>query len=365
MTVTSALEQLVRSIPLFQWVDAAEVGEIAALLKPVDLTPGDILFRQGEPGAAMWLLGAAPEVTISTVPPGQARPVAVAYARAGEVVGEMALIDDGPRSATAVVTAGGLAHRIDTEAFNALRSGFRPAAFKVLRRLSVDLCKRLRATNERIVPSGKGGVETAPLMPGLRPNVEMLEAFPAFATLPQVVRLALSQKLELFEFPEITPLFAEGEESDGAWFLVSGEVSVGRNGKTLANLGPGSVFGIVSAIDSGTRSASCLTTGPAVLFRLKEKDFDALFAAGNRFAFQLVDLVARQLVAALRHANTMVPLPGGKEGARAPAASPSTVTTMLQAKDDAVLESDLPEIEVLAAEYEVDLSFAPLSEALG
>ena len=38
-------------------------------------------------------------------------------------------------------------------ALHALRSTFNPAAFKVLRRICIDLCTRLRATNERIVPS--------------------------------------------------------------------------------------------------------------------------------------------------------------------------------------------------------------------
>ena len=312
-----ALEQFIKSIPLFSLVEAPELMDILRLLRPVELEAGRVLFREGEPGKAMWVMGKSVEVTVSATPPGQKRPVVVAYAREGEVLGEMALVDDGPRSGTAVVVQGGHAHEIDANEFHALRSTFNPAAFKVLRRVCVDLCGRLRATNERIVPSGPKSVHTPSLTSTKRPPPKVMDEFPAFKGMPATVKLALGQKLQLFELDEMTPLFAEGEPSDGAWFLLEGEVSVGRNGKTLANLGPGTMFGLVSAIDQGTRSASCVTTGPARLLKLGEKDFDALFVSGHRFAFQIVDLAARQLVFHLRQANALLSLPGKAASSRA------------------------------------------------
>ncbi|MBE2251201.1 MAG: cyclic nucleotide-binding domain-containing protein [Myxococcus sp.] len=355
-TAPSALEQFIRGIPLFELVGPEDMHEVLRVLRPVQLTAGDVLFREGEPGRAMWVLGEGAEVSISTTQ-GSKRPVAVAYARKGDVLGEMALVDDGSRSATAVVTQDGTAHEIDAQEFHAMRSTFVPAAFKVLRKISMDLCRRLRATNERIVPSGKQVVKTPPLPPGRRPEVKELDAFPAFKALPAVVKLALAQKLDVYEFHELTPLFAEGEPNDGAYFLVEGEVSVGRNGKTLANLPPGTMFGVVACIDNGLRSASCLTTGPARLFRMSERHFDTLFASGHRFAYQMVDLVARQLVSHVREANQMLPLPGRPSG---PARSARPVEQMLPTAPE---RSDLelveaPELEIESAlplELELDL----------
>lgn len=352
----SALEQFIRGIPLFSLVGPEDMNEVLRVLRPVQLSAGDVLFREGEPGKAMWVLGEGAEVSISTTQ-GQKRPVAVAYVRKGDVIGEMALVDDGPRSATAVVTQDGHAHQIDAQEFHAMRATFVPAAFKVLRKICLDLCSRLRATNERIVPSGHQHVQTPALPPARRPEVDELDAFPAFKALPAVVKLALGQKLDVYEFHELTPLFAEGEPSDGAYFLVNGEVSVGRNGKTLANLPAGTMFGVVACIDSGPRSASCLTTGPAKLFRMSERHFDTLFASGHRFAYQMVDLVARQLVSHVREANQMLPLPGRAAG-QARDAKP--VQQMLAAAPD---PSDLdlvdkPELEIeqaLPLELELDL----------
>ena len=346
-TSNPALENFLKSIPLFSLVEPSEMMDLLHLLRPVEVEAGEVLFREREPGKAMWVLGAGVEVSISTTPSGARRPVAVAYARAGEVVGEMALIDDGPRSATAVVVTGGHAHEILGVEFHALRDSFRPGAFKVLRRICMDLCARLRATSDRIVSAGKGEVHTPELPLGPRPSVEVLDLFGPFKPLPAVVKLALAQKLRLLEVSEITPLFGEGEPSDGAYFLLEGEVSVGRNGKTLSNMVPGTMFGLVSAIDSGRRSAACLTTGPAKLLKLNKHDFDALFASGHRFAFQIVDLVARQLVSHLRNANTMLPQPGQAAG-KATTASP--IAQLLPTRPDP--DKDL---EVLPLELEMEL----------
>jgi CRP-like cAMP-binding protein len=66
------------------------------------------------------------------------------------------------------------------------------------------------------------------------------------------------------------------------------------------------MFGLVSLIDQGRRSASCITEGPVRLLRLSKLDFDALFNSGNRFAFQIVDLASRQLVEHLRSADQLL-----------------------------------------------------------
>lgn len=311
MTAPTALEQFIKSIPLFELVEPQELTTILRLLRPVELSPGQVLFREGEPGKAMWVLGDGLEISISTTPEGARRPVVAAFAKQGETVGEMALIDEGPRSATAVVVQGGNAHEISALEFHSLRQAGDSAAFKVLRRLCVELCRRVRATNERIVPPGQAQVATPSLEPGRPVTDEVLDEFPPFRNLPKVVKLALAQKFRLIEVHGLTPVFGEGEVGDAAYFLLAGEVTVGRNGRTFANLGPGAMFGLVSAIDQGPRSASCVTCGPARLLRLSDKDFDALFGSGHKFAFHLVELVSRQLVSHLRNANQLLPQKGG------------------------------------------------------
>jgi CRP-like cAMP-binding protein len=340
-----ALEQFIRSIPLFALVASDEMFDILRLLQPVDLVPGEVLFREGGPGDAMWVLGTGCEVSISATPPGGKRQVVVAYARTGGTVGEMALIDDGLRSGTAVVMEGGPAHRIQASDFQVLRGAFNPAAFKIIRRICRDLCGRLRATNDRIAPAGPANVRAPLVLDGKRPTTEVLDEFAPFAPLPMVVKLALAQKLHLIEVSEMTPLFADGEKAGAAYFIVSGEVTIGRGGKTFATLGPGNMFGLVSAIDEGTRSASAITNGPARLMRLSHADFDALFSSGHRFAYSLTDLVARQLVSHLRSANKQLPAPGQR-------AAPKVLVPAPPPPEE---DDGLPEIDVLPLELSLEI----------
>ncbi len=351
-TPNPALAQFIRNIPLFSLVEDRDLGDVLRLFRPVELQAGEALFGEGDAGKAMWVLGEGAEVSIATTS-AQQRPVVVAYAKKGDVVGEMALVDDGPRSGTAMVVQGGPAHQIDANEFHAMRAAFVPAAFKVLRKISVDLCARLRSTNERIVASANPDIHTPPLPEGQHPDTELIDRFPAFKGLPAVVKLALGQKLRIIELHEMTPIFAEGEPGDGAYFILEGEVSVGRNGKTLANLPAGTMFGVVACIDSGRRSASCVTTGPALLLKMSDRDFDQLFASGNRFAFQMVDLLARQLVQHLRDANHMIPTPG-KAAGQAGVSKP-----LAQVLPAAPSEEDLDVISqeiVLPLEMELELS---------
>ncbi len=344
MSGNPALAQFIRSIPLFSLVDDADLNDVLTLFHPVELSAGDVLFAEGAPGKAMWVLADTTEVSVATTA-SQQRPVAVAYARKGDVLGEMALIDDGPRSGTAIVTQSGPAQQIDAQEFHAMRASFRPAAFKILRKICLDLCARLRATNERIVPSGTAKVETPSLPRGPRASAEMIDRYPAFHALPAVVKLALAQKLEVIQVETMTPIFAEGEKADAAYFILEGEVSVGRNGKTLANLPAGTMFGVVACIDQGVRSASCLTTGPATLLKMSDQHFDTLFQSGHRFAFQMVDLLARQLVQHVREANQLLPLPGSKPGI---AKVSKPVTRILEG------EKSEQELDIISTELEVE-----------
>ncbi len=342
------MEPLLKSIPIFSSIEPHEAADLVKLLHSSPLEAGQVLFREKTQGDSMWILGSGTEVSVSATPPGGKRPVVIAQARQGETVGEMALIDEGPRSATAVVTQGGPAHRVDAADFRALRSAFRPVAYKILRQICKELCSRLRATSERIAPSSGHAAEASGLVVAQRhATAEEIEEFAPFRALPQVVKLALSQKLRPVHTDFDEPIFSEGEEGDSAYFLLDGEVSVQRNGRPLAALQPGSMFGLISVIDQGRRSASCLTMGPARLLRLSKADFDSLFLSGNRFAFQIVDLASRQLVAHLRAANELL---RGPARPTAPGASTSSARGAQPPDGDA---------EIVPLELELEMELAP------
>src|SRR3954452_25426962 len=51
-------------------------------------------------------------------------------------------------------------------------------------------------------------------------------------------------------------LMGEGQSADKAYLRISGEVSVRKHGKEIAQLGPGDVFGEMGIVDHKLRSAT-------------------------------------------------------------------------------------------------------------
>lgn len=307
--------ELLRPIPLLALDDAGEQLDIQRLLQPVTLTAGQVLFAQGEQGHAMWVLGDGVEVSLSAQAPGAPRPRVMGTLRAGDTVGEMALIDHGGRSATARVVQGGGAQVVDSRAFAELLGSYSVPAFKVLRHLCVELAKRLRGATDLVVPPAPERPSPPPLSGGRKASETDLEKMTPFLGLPQALRLAFAQRLTVHELNGAL-VFAEGEPADSAYLIASGRVAVMRGDKVLAHLGPGSMLGLVSLLDEGRRSASCVTEGPVRLLRLSRADFNTLFTSANTFAFSLVRVVAAQLVAHIRSTNQLM-----MEPPKSPAAS--------------------------------------------
>jgi CRP-like cAMP-binding protein len=83
----------------------------------------------------------------------------------GQVLGEMALLDVAPRSATATVLAPVVALEIKNDHFDRLVEERNPGAVKLLHQLNRLLCQRLRAVTTRIESELSGAMEPPPPIP--------------------------------------------------------------------------------------------------------------------------------------------------------------------------------------------------------
>jgi CRP/FNR family transcriptional regulator, cyclic AMP receptor protein len=127
--------ELLSNVPLFSTCSKRDLGRIAALVDEVDVPDGRILTREGEPGRECFVIvdgQAAADLggdrTASLGP--------------GDVVGEMSLLDQGPRSVT--VTAKTDMHLLvlTSREFSSLINRFPVVA----RRVMAALARRLRET---------------------------------------------------------------------------------------------------------------------------------------------------------------------------------------------------------------------------
>jgi CRP/FNR family cyclic AMP-dependent transcriptional regulator len=91
---------LLAEIPLFGTLDDDEKKLLAEVVDTRTLKAGETLFRHGDPGHAMYVVSKGMIEIFIKDHAGQK--IVLTEARPGDVFGELALLDEGPRSATAV-----------------------------------------------------------------------------------------------------------------------------------------------------------------------------------------------------------------------------------------------------------------------
>lgn len=120
--------RILSDAPLLAQVDACRLRLLAVASDRLELMPGEVLFRRGEPGdAAFALLSGSVELAA----PGHA-PRLVGE---GALIGEAALLCEEPHAATATARTAAEALRIDRAAFAALLASCPQTMAAVLRAL--------------------------------------------------------------------------------------------------------------------------------------------------------------------------------------------------------------------------------------
>jgi len=117
-------------------VDLIAVFRNSSKKNPV--AEGEVLFEQGEPGDVMYVVMSGRfDVCVGGKP--------VATAGPGDLLGEMALIDEEPRSATVRCTEAGEVVPVDARQFTFMVQETPTFALHVLR----SVVRRIRESNER------------------------------------------------------------------------------------------------------------------------------------------------------------------------------------------------------------------------
>ena len=96
MARASAKVELLRNVPLFSGLSAKELMSLSRLMDEIDLKPGTVIIRAGNTGGEFFIVI---EGTIEVKRKGRR----LARLGPGDYLGEIALIDHGPRTATAMV----------------------------------------------------------------------------------------------------------------------------------------------------------------------------------------------------------------------------------------------------------------------
>jgi CRP-like cAMP-binding protein len=142
--MTAAAIDVLKAIPMFQHLDTEELGALAQLLRERRFPRGGIIVTQGDAGDALFLIGQG-QVKVAVFAE-DGREVILSVLTAGGFFGEMALLDDEPRSAHVIAMTDATLLQLRREDFQARLRGSPELAVALLGELS----RRLRRADETI-----------------------------------------------------------------------------------------------------------------------------------------------------------------------------------------------------------------------
>ncbi len=140
-----SIAKLLKRVQLFTTLNTAELEQIASICTEKRAAPTELLIQQNTTGTGMYIIAeGAVEVFIE----GMDNARSLVVLGKGQVIGEMALIDQGYRSASVRATKkGATLYRIGNDGFNKLCQENHHIGFVVMRNMAVDLAFKLRHRN--------------------------------------------------------------------------------------------------------------------------------------------------------------------------------------------------------------------------
>ena len=106
--------------------------------------------------------------------------------------------------------------------------------------------------------------------------VEHLRNIPLFQSLSQKDLEKIAKAGDEVSMPAGSLIVDQGQMGREAFVVLDGSVSVKRNGKKVATLGPGSIVGELSLLDHGPRTATANCETDCTLLVLSQRTFLAV-----------------------------------------------------------------------------------------
>lgn len=127
------------------------------------------------------------------------------------------------------------------------------------------------------------------------PKLELLHSIPLFARLGAQDVVRLGQLADEIDVPAGKVLMRQGEHGAEAFIVAGGRVVVERDGRVIAERGPGEVLGEIALLSEGPRTATVTTTEASRLFVLGHREFHALMDQYPAIRLQVLDALARRI----------------------------------------------------------------------
>jgi CRP/FNR family cyclic AMP-dependent transcriptional regulator len=140
----AAKAELLAEVPFLQLLDDKDRAALAADLDVVRFPAGKVLFNYGDPGDSLYVIRSGEVEVFFKDDTGER--IVLETAKAGEVFGELSLLDGGPRTASVVATKDLEALRVDRANLDHFLQRHPSATLDLLAAMG----RRLRTTSEKL-----------------------------------------------------------------------------------------------------------------------------------------------------------------------------------------------------------------------
>jgi CRP-like cAMP-binding protein len=100
---------------------------------------------------------------------------------------------------------------------------------------------------------------------------------------------------EVEEFDPQAVIFSEGDPADAVYVILSGEVELTLQGKSLATESEGGFIGEMAMLDSASRNATVVASTHVKLARLDRDQFQKMIGENAEFSFRAMTVLANRL----------------------------------------------------------------------
>jgi CRP-like cAMP-binding protein len=141
------LKQILQSVDLFEGLTADEVDQVAKICIERRFTPGELITKEGAAGTELYIITEGfVEILLGERQAVSAR--VVVSLGPGQIIGEMALVDQGPRSASVRATSNPtVVQAIQRADLDALCQQETRIGYVIMRNLAADLSFKMRHRN--------------------------------------------------------------------------------------------------------------------------------------------------------------------------------------------------------------------------
>ena len=318
MTILATLYPDLRKAPVLATLRDAHFNGLLGAMKEHKMAPGEVLFREGQPGDTMAVIArGAFRVSVKTADGGQRE---IGTMGPGDSVGEMVCVDPALRSATVTAILPSVVFLLRRNMLQILREKGPPVVMAILtgvvgqvtdriRKIHAQIDKRIAAVAPQRSP-GRPMARAFPEADALTPqpyrghvDLGKVSAFSEFSSADQEILKAVSRHLQ---YPPGAVLCREGDPGSSCFIVVEGEVElhkeIGGETRLLTSLS-GCLLGQMALVDPSPRSATLRTRTRVVALELVRDAFQQLLGEHSPCALRFQEMLAITGIRQLREAT--------------------------------------------------------------